>query len=60
MNIEIKIHYWPNTPHLREVKFLLDGEEIRSSFMGKDELWKLREGFRIFKGQIDTAISELE
>ncbi len=38
MNIEFRLHYWPNTPNLRELKILWNKEVIRSSFMTAEEL----------------------
>jgi hypothetical protein len=46
MNIEIRAHYWPATPDLREIRLLIDGRIIESSFMSQDEIWKLAKKFR--------------
>lgn len=43
MNIEIKCHFWPKTPHLREVKLLVDEKLIISSFLTKKEINNLSE-----------------
>lgn len=39
--IEIKSHYWPNTPDLREIKILVDNKVIYSSFMGSQKILEL-------------------
>lgn len=41
MKLEIRSYYWPNTPNLREIKILLDGKVIESSFMNDKEIWDL-------------------
>lgn len=41
MQIEIKSHYWPKTPELREIKILIDGKVIQSEFLSQDKIWKL-------------------
>jgi hypothetical protein len=41
MKIEMRAHFWPNTPTLREIKILIDGEEIRSSFLNKHGIFDL-------------------
>lgn len=41
MKIEIRSHYWPNTPHLREIKLFIDKVEVQSSFMTKEEILQL-------------------
>ena len=46
MKIEIRSHFWPNTPHLREIKVLIDGDEIRSSFLTQDQIWDLAKQLR--------------
>jgi len=46
MKIEIRSHYWPNTPHLREIKVFIDNAEVISSFMTKDEILDLAKQFR--------------
>lgn len=40
LKIEIRSHYWPATPDLREIKVFIDDEEVRSSFMDQDEFWE--------------------
>ena len=46
MKIDIRSHYWPNTPHLREIKIFFDGVLIQSFFLNQDEIWDLAKQFR--------------
>ena len=46
MKIEIRSHYWPNTPDLREIKVFIDNTEVNSSFMNEDEIWDLAKQLR--------------
>lgn len=55
MKIEIRSHFWPNTPHLREIKILIDGEVVRSSFMNQDEIWELAKQLR----SLDQALMKV-
>ncbi len=41
MKIEFRIHYWPNTPNLREVKLFVDNEIICSYFLNANQLHQL-------------------
>jgi hypothetical protein len=56
MKIEIKSHYWPNTPELREIKLFIDDKEIASSFMNQDEVWDLANQLR----HLDQYLMEIE
>jgi len=56
MNIDIRSHYWPATPELREIKILIDGKVSASSFMSKDKIWDLVNQFdRLKQVLIDIA-----
>ena len=46
MNIEMNAHYWPNTPHLREIKLKVDGEVLYSKFLSCDDIWDLARQLR--------------
>lgn len=35
---EIKVHYWPETPQLREIKFSVFGKVELSIFLNKKEI----------------------
>jgi len=39
---ELRVHYWPATPHLRELKFFVNSECVLSVFYGADELLKIK------------------
>jgi len=41
MKIELRCHYWPATPHLREVKVVVDGKVLVSEFLNQSEIWGL-------------------
>ena len=55
MKIEIRSHFWPATPHLREIKVFIDGKEYISSFMKQDEIFDLAKQFR----QLDHVLTEI-
>lgn len=55
MKFEIRSHYWPNTPNLREIKIFIDSKEIYSSFMSQDEVWELAKKCR----SLDWELTEI-
>lgn len=60
MKIEFRSHYWPNTPHLREIKIFIDGEEVRSSFMNQDEIWELAKKLRYTNEELMDVANGIE
>lgn len=38
MLVEIRSHYWPETPALREVKVVIDGEVKDSAFLNRIQI----------------------
>ena len=48
MKVEIRSHFWPATPDVREIKIVVDGEVMVSSFMNCDQIWDLAKKFRNF------------
>lgn len=46
MKIEIRSHFWPATPELREIKVLIDGVVMQSTFLDCDKIWDLAKQFR--------------
>ena len=52
MKLEIRSHFWPNTPNLREIKIVVDGKVIISSFMNADEIFE-------FANSLDGEIRKL-
>ena len=57
MKIEIKSHYWPETPHLREIKIKIDGEVIRSSFMSQDQILDFAKQFSLIEKDLINKAS---
>jgi hypothetical protein len=55
MKIEIRSHFWPKTPDLREIKILIDDEIIRSSFLNQDQIWDLAKQMRY----LDYALMDI-
>lgn len=52
MKIEVKSHYWPATPELREIKIRIDDNTIYSTFLDQDEIWDLAKQFRYLDQQL--------
>lgn len=42
MKLEIRSHYWPATPHLREIKIVVDDKVLISKFLKEGEILKLK------------------
>jgi hypothetical protein len=59
MKIEIRSHFWPATPDLREIKILIDGEIVQSSFMDCNNIWDLARQFRNFDEYLMTIGNRL-
>lgn len=38
MKLEIRSHFWPKTPNVREIKILIDGTVAQSTFLNCDEI----------------------
>jgi hypothetical protein len=60
MKIELRIHLWPATPHLREVKIIIDGEVVRSAFLGKEGMFELSEKLSEWRGELFCTASQME
>lgn len=41
MKIDIKCHYWPATPNVREIKIQRDNNTITSEFLDKQKILQL-------------------
>ncbi len=46
MKIEIRAHYWPETPSEREIKIFIDDKLIVSYFMNQNQIWQLAKSLR--------------
>lgn len=46
MKIEFRAHYWPATPHLREIKIFIDGQNIYSTFLNQGQIADLANELR--------------
>lgn len=60
MKIEVRVHYWPKTPELREIKLRVDGEEIYSTFINQNEMWDLAEQFRYIDLQLMEIANKMD
>lgn len=60
MNIEIRSHYWPNTPFIREIKVFINSVEIDSTFMTKDEIFQLAKCLRHLDQDLMTIADRIE
>lgn len=60
MKIEIRSHYWPATPELREIKILINGRLIESTFLNQDKIWELAEQLRDLDNYLMKIGNEIE
>ncbi len=60
MKLEIRSHYWPKTPDLREIKIFIDGVLIISTFISQDEIWDLARQFRYLDQDLMKIGNEIE
>lgn len=60
LGIDIRIHYWPNTPDLREVKLIFEGKCIRSTFVDVSGMKEIQNKFCDFVTEIESAIRRLK
>lgn len=60
MEFKIRSHFWPRTPNLREIKFLIDNEIFTSFFMNQDEIWKLAQELRECHDQLMKIADQIE
>lgn len=60
MKLEIRSHYWPATPHLREIKLYLDGELIRNDFLNKNQIWELAKQLRNFDVELQEEANRMD
>lgn len=59
MNLEIKSHYWPKTPQLREIRLYINGNLIESSFMSIYQLQDLIETLKISQTRLLQIIDDI-
>lgn len=45
MRIDIRAHYWPATPDLREIKLVVDDKVILSEFLNSSQVMDLAKQF---------------
>ena len=60
IDIDLRIHYWPATPHLREVKLYLEGELMRSTFISVVEMENLQHQFKKWIMNLEGAIQDIQ
>ena len=60
LKIELRAHYWPETPHLREIKIFIDGKELVSSFMNQDEIWEFARSLRYVHDELMEVANQIE
>jgi hypothetical protein len=60
MKFQITSNYRPNTPHLREIKILVDDEIVASSFMTQDDIWKFPRILRIYHNEFMKLANSIE
>lgn len=56
MKIEIRAHFWPATPKLREIKLFIDGRLIESTFLNDEQLSEFEINLRHLSEQINDII----
>jgi len=49
---ELRVHYWPDTPDYRELKFFVNGKLQLSTFCNADDLLKM-------KNKIGDALNQI-
>lgn len=60
MKVEIRSHFWPATPDVREIKLVVDEVVLYSSFMNPDKIWDLARQFRHLDQKLMDIGNELE
>ncbi len=59
MKVEIRAHYWPNTPEFREIKLRVDDNTIYSKFLSVEDIWDLAKQFRGLEHQLMDIGNEM-
>ena len=59
MNIDFRVHYWPNTPELREIKLVIDGNVIQSSFMSINQVVDLSERLKNLQSMLAGVVDDI-
>lgn len=59
MNIEFRSHYWPNMPELREIKLVLDGNVMQSSFMNIYQLSDLIQRLKHIQDSLSRTVDDI-
>jgi hypothetical protein len=60
MKIEIRSHYWPATPELREIKIFIESRLIESHFLNQDQIWALALQCREIDWQLMDIANSME
>lgn len=60
IKFDIKFHFWPATPDLREIKFKIDNEEIYSVFLSQNAIRNLAMQLRSIHDELMTVANSMD